>query len=380
MIPYSTQTIDTDDIKAVNKILKSNYLTSGPNVKKFEKMISKYTSSKYSLSFNSATSALHASCLALGLGKGDYFWTVPNSFVSSATCGLLCGAKVDFVDIDQKSNNISIKSLKEKLFKAKKNNLLPKVIIPVHLTGLPCQQDEIWKLSKEFNFKILEDASHAFGSRYKKNIMGNCRWSDVTVFSFHPVKIFTTAEGGAITTNNKKFFKKMSILRDNGLERNQKNFKSVSTKKWYYEHQTLGYNYRMNEIQAALGISQIKKLKNLQIRRKKIANVYNKVFEGNSKIELPIFERKYESSLHLYVIKIKKKRDNILVSLRKKGIYTNVHYLPIHLQPFFKKLGFKSNQFPNSEKYGREALSIPIYPNLNTKDQNKVIKEIKKLI
>ncbi len=380
MIPYSTQTIDTDDIKAVNKILKSNYLTSGPNVKKFEKMISKYTSSKYSLSFNSATSALHASCLALGLGKGDYFWTVPNSFVSSATCGLLCGAKVDFVDIDQKSNNISIKSLKEKLFKAKKNNLLPKVIIPVHLTGLPCQQDEIWKLSKEFNFKILEDASHAFGSRYKKNIMGNCRWSDVTVFSFHPVKIFTTAEGGAITTNNKKFFEKMSLLRDNGLERNQKNFKSISTKKWYYEHQTLGYNYRMNEIQAALGISQIKKLKNLQIKRKKIANVYNKVFEGNSKIELPIFDRKYESSLHLYVIKIKKKRDNILVSLRKKGIYTNVHYLPIHLQPFFKKLGFKSNQFPNSERYGREALSIPIYPNLNTKDQNKVIKEIKKLI
>tara|TARA_B100000900_G_scaffold410208_2_gene427580 strand:- start:1820 stop:2962 length:1143 start_codon:yes stop_codon:yes gene_type:complete len=380
VIPYSTQTIDTDDIKAVNKILKSNYLTSGPNVKKFEKMISKYTSSKYSLSFNSATSALHASCLALGLGKGDYFWTVPNSFVSSATCGLLCGAKVDFVDIDQKSNNISIKSLKEKLFKAKKNNLLPKVIIPVHLTGLPCQQDEIWKLSKEFNFKILEDASHAFGSRYKKNIMGNCRWSDVTVFSFHPVKIFTTAEGGAITTNNKKFFEKMSLLRDNGLERNQKNFKSISTKKWYYEHQTLGYNYRMNEIQAALGISQIKKLKNLQIKRKKIANVYNKVFEGNSKIELPIFDRKYESSLHLYVIKIKKKRDNILVSLRKKGIYTNVHYLPIHLQPFFKKLGFKSNQFPNSERYGREALSIPIYPNLNTKDQNKVIKEIKKLI
>lgn len=380
MIPYSTQTIDKDDIKAVNRILKSNYLTSGPNVKKFEKMISKYTSSKYSLSFNSATSALHASCLALGLGKGDYFWTVPNSFVSSATCGLLCGAKVDFVDIDQNSNNISIKSLKEKLFKAKKNNLLPKVIIPVHLTGLPCQQDEIWKLSKEFNFKILEDASHAFGSSYKKNIMGNCRWSDVTVFSFHPVKIFTTAEGGAITTNNKKFFKKMSIIRDNGLERNQKNFKSVSTKKWYYEHQTLGYNYRMNEIQAALGISQIKKLKNLQIKRKKIANIYNKVFAGNSKIELPLFEKKYVSSLHLYVIKIKKKRDNILVSLRKKGIYTNVHYLPIHLQPFFKKLGFKTNQFPNSEKYGREALSIPIYPNLNTKDQNKVIKEIKKLI
>ena len=380
MIPYSTQTIDTDDIKAVNKILKSNYLTSGPNVKKFEKIISKYTGSKYTLSFNSATSALHASCLALGLGKGDYFWTVPNSFVSSATCGLLCGAKVDFVDIDQKSNNISIKSLKEKLFKAKKNNLLPKIIIPVHLTGLPCQQDEIWKLSKEFNFKILEDASHAFGSRYKKNIMGNCRWSDVTVFSFHPVKIFTTAEGGAITTNNKKFFKRMSIIRDNGLERNQKNFKSVSTKKWYYEHQTLGYNYRMNEIQAALGISQIKKLKNLQIKRKKIAKIYNKVFAGNSKIELPIFEKKYVSSLHLYVIKIKKKRDNILVSLRKKGIYTNVHYLPIHLQPFFKKLGFKTNQFPNSEKYGREALSIPIYPNLNTKDQNKVIKEIKKLI
>ncbi len=380
MIPYSTQTIDTDDIKAVNKILKSNYLTSGPNVKKFEKIISNYTSAKYTLSFNSATSALHASCLALGLGKGDHFWTVPNSFVSSATCGLLCGAKVDFVDIDEKTNNISIKSLKEKLFRAKKNNLLPKVIIPVHLTGLPCQQDEIWKLSKEFNFRILEDASHAFGSRYKKNIMGNCRWSDITVFSFHPVKIFTTAEGGAITTNNKKFFEKMSILRDNGLERNQKYFKSKSTKKWYYEHQILGYNYRMNEIQAALGISQIKKLKKLQNKRKKIANLYNRLFKGNLKIEIPLSSKIYESSLHLYVIKIKKERDNILIRLRKKGIYTNVHYLPIHLHPFFKKLGFKKNQFPNSEKYGREALSIPIYPNLNFKDQIKVINEIKKLV
>ena len=381
MIPYSTQTIDSDDIKSVVKVLKSSFLTNGPTVKKFEKSISGYTNSKYALTFNSATSALHASCMALSLKKGDYFWTIPNSFVSSATCGLLCGAKVDFVDIDVNTNNISIQLLKDKLYRAKKNNTLPKILIPVHLAGFPCNQDEIWELSKEFNFKIVEDASHAFSAKYKKNIVGNCKWSDITVFSFHPVKILTTAEGGATTTNNQDLFKKLSMLRDNGLVRNKKDFKLKNTKKWYYEHQLLGYNYRMNEMQAALGISQLRKVKKFQIKRKKIAKIYSKELSQSSKIDIPIFKEESESSLHLYVIKVKKnKRDNLLIKLKKKGIYTNVHYLPIHLQPYFKKLGFKKGQFPNSEKYGAEALSIPIYPNLKNKEQKKVIKEILRLL
>ena len=381
MIPYSTQTIEKDEIKSVTNVLKSNFLTSGPSIKRFEELISKKTKSKFALSFNSATSALHLSCLALGLKKNDYFWTVPNTFVSSATCGLLCNAKVDFVDIDVSSNNISIPALKDKLFKAKKNKKLPKIIIPVHLAGFPYKQDEIWELSKEFNFKIIEDASHAFGAKYKNNIIGNCKWSDITVFSFHPVKIFTTAEGGAITTNDRDLNKKISLLRDNGLERNFKNFKYKNTKRWYYEHQLLGYNYRMNDIQASLGIAQIKKVNKFHAKRKKVAKFYNEKLSKNKKINIPVFEKYFDPSLHLYVVKIKNnKRDKLLVKLRKKGIYTNVHYLPIHLHPFFKKLGFKSGQYPNSEKYGAEALSIPIYPNLKIKDQKKVIKEILKIL
>ena len=381
MIPYSTQTIEKEEIKSVTDVLKSNFLTGGPPVKRFEELISNKTKSKFALSFNSATSALHLSCLALGLKKNDYFWTVPNTFVSSATCGLLCDAKVDFVDIDASSNNISVSALKDKLHKAKKNKKLPKIVIPVHLAGFPYKQDEIWELSKEFNFKIIEDASHAFGARYKNNIIGNCKWSDITVFSFHPVKIITTAEGGAITTNDKDLKKKISLLRDNGLERNFKNFKYKNTKRWYYEHQLLGYNYRMNDIQASLGITQIKKVNKFHAKRKKIAKLYNKKLSKNSKINIPVFEKYFDPSLHLYVVKIKNnKRDKLLIKLRKKGIYTNVHYLPIHFHPFFKKLGFKSGQYPNSEKYGAEALSIPIYPNLKNKDQKKVIKEILKIL
>tara|TARA_Y100000992_G_scaffold163257_1_gene109493 strand:+ start:89 stop:1234 length:1146 start_codon:yes stop_codon:yes gene_type:complete len=381
VIPYSTQTIEKEEIKSVTDVLKSNFLTGGPPVKRFEELISNKTKSKFALSFNSATSALHLSCLALGLKKNDYFWTVPNTFVSSATCGLLCDAKVDFVDIDASSNNISVRALKDKLHKAKKNKKLPKIVIPVHLAGFPYKQDEIWELSKEFNFKIIEDASHAFGARYKNNIIGNCKWSDITVFSFHPVKIITTAEGGAITTNDKDLKKKISLLRDNGLERNFKNFKYKNTKRWYYEHQLLGYNYRMNDIQASLGITQIKKVNKFHAKRKKIAKLYNKKLSKNSKINIPVFEKYFDPSLHLYVVKIKNnKRDKLLIKLRKKGIYTNVHYLPIHFHPFFKKLGFKSGQYPNSEKYGAEALSIPIYPNLKNKDQKKVIKEILKIL
>ncbi len=384
MIPYSKQTIDKKDIRNVTKILSSDFLTSGPILKKFENRIKKYTKSKYSLCVNSATSALHISCMALGLSKGDYFWTVPNSFISTATCGLLCGSKIDFVDIDYQTNNISISSLKDKLFKAKKYNKLPKVIIPVHLTGNPCELDKIYNLSKEYKFKIIEDASHAFGAKYKNKNIGSCKWSDITVFSFHPVKIFTTGEGGSITTNNKKIYELASLIRDNGIQRNTKKFMNTNTKKWYYEHQMLGYNYRMNEIQAGLGISQISKLNKFYNGRNKIKKYYlKKLSTLNEKLILPNYMKNSKSSLHLFVIKIKKKffnRDKLKIKLLKYGINTNVHYMPIHLQPYFKKLGFKKNQFPISEKYGEEALSLPIYPNLNKKKIDYIIKKIFKIL
>ncbi len=384
MIPYSKQIIDKKDIRNVTKILSSDFLTSGPILKKFENKIKKYTKSKYSLCVNSATSALHISCMALGLGKGDYFWTVPNSFISTATSGLLCGSKVDFVDIDYQTNNISIRSLKDKLFKAKKYNKLPKVIIPVHLTGNPCEMDKIYNLSKEYNFRIIEDASHAFGAKYKNNNIGSCKWSDITVFSFHPVKIFTTAEGGSITTNNKKIYELASLIRDNGIQRDSKKFMNISSKKWYYEHQILGYNYRMNEIQAGLGISQISKLNKFYNERNKIKKYYlNKLSILSEKIILPTYLKNSKSSLHLFVIKIKKKyfnRDKLKIKLLNYGINTNVHYMPIHLQPYFKKLGFKKNQFPLSEKYGEEALSLPIYPYLDKKTIDFIIKKIFKIL
>ena len=381
MIPYGRQEICRDDIRSVTRTLNSDWLTQGPNVQKFEDLVAEKVGSKFAIACNSATSALHLACKSLNLKKGDIVWTSPNSFVASANAAIYCDAKVDFVDIDASSNNISVRALKDKLHKAKKNKKLPKIVIPVHLAGFPYKQDEIWELSKEFNFKIIEDASHAFGARYKNNIIGNCKWSDITVFSFHPVKIITTAEGGAITTNDKDLKKKISLLRDNGLERNFKNFKYKNTKRWYYEHQLLGYNYRMNDIQASLGITQIKKVNKFHAKRKKIAKLYNEKLSKNSKINIPVFEKYFDPSLHLYVVKIKNnKRDKLLIKLRKKGIYTNVHYLPIHFHPFFKKLGFKSGQYPNSEKYGAEALSIPIYPNLKNKDQKKVIKEILKIL
>lgn len=384
MIPYSKQIIDKKDIRNVTKILSSDFLTSGPILKKFENKIKKYTKSKYSLCVNSATSALHISCMALGLGKGDYFWTVPNSFISTATSGLLCGSKVDFVDIDYQTNNISIRSLKDKLFKAKKYNKLPKVIIPVHLTGNPCEMDKIYNLSKEYNFRIIEDASHAFGAKYKNNNIGSCKWSDITVFSFHPVKIFTTAEGGSITTNNKKIYELASLIRDNGIQRDSKKFMNINSKKWYYEHQILGYNYRMNEIQAGLGISQLSKLNKFYNERNKIKKYYlNKLSILSEKIILPTYLKNSKSSLHLFVIKIKKKyfnRDKLKMQLSNHKINTNVHYMPIHLQPYFKKLGFKKNQFPLSEKYGEEALSLPIYPYLDKKTIDFIIKKIFKIL
>jgi UDP-4-amino-4,6-dideoxy-N-acetyl-beta-L-altrosamine transaminase len=380
MIPYGKQNIDEDDIESVVNVLKSPLITQGLIVPKFERSISRLTGSKYSVSFNSATSALHSACLALGLTKGDIAWTVPNSFVASANCILLTGANVDFVDIDFDTKNISIENLKEKLKTAKKINKLPKVVIPVHFSGEPTIQEEIKKLSKEYGFKILEDASHAIGASRNKEMVGSCKWSDITVFSFHPVKIITTGEGGMATCNNLQLYKKLNLLRSHGVTRD---FDKKNYGDWFYKQIDLGFNYRMTDIAAALGLSQLKKLNFFLKSRRRIASLYNSLL-SELPLSRPYTDKLNKSSWHLYVVNfaIKKSKDRdirniIYKDLRNNGYGVNVHYIPIHIHPFYKKMGFNKGDFPNSERYYETALSLPIFPNLKEKDQKKVAEIIK---
>ncbi len=378
-LPYGRQDIQNEDIKGVIKVLKSDWLTQGPTVEKFEKKVTKFCKSKFSIASNSATSALHISCLALGVGKNDKVWTSSNSFVASANCALYCGAKIDFIDIDPRNYNMCPESLEIKLKKTSKKNL-PKVVIPVHMGGLPCDMIKIYKLSKKYNFRIIEDASHAIGARYGKNqkfIVGNCQHSDITVFSFHPVKIITTGEGGMSLTNNQKLYEKMQLFRSHGITKNKKLMTKKPDGPWYYQQINLGYNYRMNDIEASLGIEQLKRVKSYIRKRNEIAKYYNKKLHCLP-INLPKYNNDYKSSYHLYIITIKKNskksRNEIFRYLRKKKILANVHYIPIHTQPFFKKLGFTNGYCPNAENYYYNAISLPIYPKLKKKDQDFVIK------
>ncbi len=376
MIPYSRQAISKKDINAVNKVLKSKFLTQGPEVKKFEYFIKKFTKAKYAIAVNSGTSALHLSCLGLGLNKNDYLWTAPNTFVSTANCALHCGAKVDFVDIDKDDFNISIEKLKYKL-KHTRPSKLPKILIPVHFAGLPTYQDEIFKLSKKYGFRVIEDASHSLGATYKKEKVGSCKWSDITVLSFHPVKIATSGEGGMILTNNKKVYDKIKILRTHGI------YKAKSFKPWYYEQLDLGYNFRMSDIHAALGLSQSKSIKKFINKRNKIAKTYlNKL--KNLPIKFQKINKYCKSTYHLFTIsielkKIKNTYNKIFSTLRNNNIFVNLHYLPVHLHPYYKKMGFKKNDFPISEDYSNRSMSIPVFYNLNIRSQNKVIILLKKL-
>ena len=304
MIPYSRQNINSKDILEVKKILKSNYLTQGEKVPKFEKLVSKFTKSNYAVAVNSASSALHIACVALNIKKNDIVWTVPNTFVASANCAIHCGAIVDFVDIDPNNWNISISELEKKLRLAKRKNKLPKLLIPVHFAGLPTEQEKIWKLSKKYKFKIIEDASHSIGAKYKNELSGSCKWSDITVFSFHPVKIITTGEGGMALTNNKKLAEKMRILRTNGISQLNFLFKKNKILPWYYEHITPGFNYRMNDISAALGISQFKRLKKFVKKRNLIALKYKKYFRGLP-LKFQKIDKNFYSSYHLFPIQFK---------------------------------------------------------------------------
>jgi len=384
MIPYSKQSINNTDIRAVHKVLKSDFLTQGPISKIFEKKLCKIVGAKSATTFNSATSALHISCLALGVGKGDIVWTCTNSFVASANCAEYCGAKVDLVDINIENFNISITDLKAKLKKAKKIKKLPKVVIPVHFTGLPCDMKNIYKLSKRYRFKIIEDASHAIGAKYLNQNIGNCKYSNITVFSFHPVKIITTAEGGAALTNNENLDNKLKILRTHGIVRDKKYLKTKINKGWYYEFQKLGYNYRLNEIQSALGLSQLKRLKKWVTYRNKLASIYRRELK-DLPIIMPKIEKEYYSSYHLFVIRLKKNkkkisRDQIYEILKKKGIMTNVHYIPIHTQPYYKQKGFKNSNFPKAMEYFKTCLSLPMYVGLTKSKQAKVIKNLRNIL
>ena len=372
--PYSRQKVDKEDIDSVTKVLRSDFLTQGPKSVEFEKKLSVYTGAKYVSAVNSATSGLYLACRALGLKKNDYAWTTPNTFVSSANCIINCGAKVDFVDIDYETNNLCASNLEKKLIKAKKDKKLPALLIPVHIGGTSCNMKKIKELSKKYGFFILEDASHCIGGRYKDTPIGSCRYSDVCVFSFHPVKIITTGEGGIATTNNKKIDSRLKNLRSHGLERNQKEFKLKTTPSWYYEQHALGFNYRLNEIQASLGISQMKKLDNFIGLRIKIAKSYDKKIM-NPLIIKPDLDNHVGSSFHLYIVKVKE-RDRFHEYLKENKIFTTVHYFPIHMQPYYQALGFKNGDFPESEKYGYYAISLPIYPDLNKQKLNKVIKII----
>ena len=378
MIPYSRQYLFPKDIKNVNKVLRSDYLTQGKEIPKFEKKISNFCKSKYALVVNSATSALHLTCLALGLKKKDYLWTVPITFVASSNCALYCGAKIDLVDIDKDTLNIDIKCLEKKLKIAKKRKKLPKILVPVHFAGNPCDLKKLSQLAKKYKFKIIEDASHALGSRYMDRNIGNNSFTDATVFSFHPVKSITSGEGGAVVCRDKKIYQKIKMLREHGIVKERKFFNlKKKDQPWYYEQQLLGYNYRMSDISAALGNSQLSSLKLFIKKRNKIAKIYekklNKKFISFQKIEKNSF-----SSRHLFIIKIAKKFHNKIFNyLRKNNIYVQIHYIPIYKQPYYKKnFNFNAKNYPNSEKYYSEAISIPIFFNLSVKKQFYVIKLI----
>jgi len=375
VIPYGRQDVDQADIDAVVDVLKSDFLTQGPVTPKFEDAVATYCGVKHAVSVNSATSALHIACLALGVGAGDRVWTSPITFVASANCALYCGASVDFVDIDPLTYNMSVTALEEKLINAEKLGRLPKVLIPVHLTGQSCEMEAIHLLSKKYGFKIIEDASHAIGGRYQNVAVGSCKYSDITVFSFHPVKIITTAEGGLALTNATDLARKMELFRSHGITREAAEMVGASDGPWYYQQIELGFNYRMTELQAALGLSQMTRLDQFVQVRHQIFEQYNSQLDQGH-IQLPWQHPDTYSSLHLYVVRVKAtptlSRLDIFNQLRSAGIGVNLHYIPVYLQPYYRKLGFEVGHCRNAEQYYAEAISLPMYTQLDIEKQQYV--------
>ncbi|MCR6672042.1 UDP-4-amino-4,6-dideoxy-N-acetyl-beta-L-altrosamine transaminase [Devosia ginsengisoli] len=374
MIPYGRQWIDDADVAAVVSVLKSDFLTQGPQVPRFEASVAAYCGIEHAVAVNSATSALHIACLALGVGPGDTVWTSPNTFVASANCARYCGAAVDFVDIDPATLNLCPDALAEKLEIAARNGTLPKVVIPVHFAGTPCEMERIHALSEQYGFAIVEDASHAIGARYRDTIVGDCRYSDITVFSFHPVKIITTAEGGLATTRSAELARKMRLFRSHGVTRDIDDLEAKDEGAWYYEQTCLGYNYRMSELHAALGVSQMAHLDAWVARRHKVRARYDAAFVDGP-IEHLAPDVGTTSALHLYTVQVDRRRA-VFERMRSRGIGVNVHYIPVHTQPDFRKLGFRTGQFPRSERYYDRAISLPIFGAISDDQVDIVIREI----
>jgi UDP-4-amino-4,6-dideoxy-N-acetyl-beta-L-altrosamine transaminase len=382
MIPYGRQDITDADIEAVVSVLKSDFLTQGPAIPRFEEAAINYCGVSHAVAVNSATSALHIACMALGLGRQDWLWTVPTTFVASANCAIYCGAMVDFVDIDPHKFTMSPEALERKLKAAEKTGRLPKIVVPVHLCGQPCDLAAIHALGQRYGFKIIEDASHAVGATYRNEPIGNCRFSDVTVFSFHPVKIITTAEGGMALTNDADLAERMRRARSHGITRNPADMTHPPEGPWYYQQIDIGYNYRITDIQAALGLSQFDRLDHYVAKRNELAARYNSLLEG-----APLASQRPNadgySAFHLYVVRIdharsRKSKPDLFAALIKDGIGVNLHYIPVHLQPYYAKMGFVRGQFPESEAYYNETMSLPLYPGLTFENQDCVVQALLK--
>ena len=381
MIPYGHQEILPQDIEAVTKVLQSDWLTQGPWVEKFEEAVATYCQAKYAVACSNATAALHLACLALGIGEGDIVWTSTNTFVASANCARYCGATVDFIDICSKTYNINIDELDKKLQLAEKNNRLPKLIIPVHFAGQSCDMHALKQLANKYKFYIVEDASHAIGGKYRNEPVGNCRYSDITVFSFHPVKIITTGEGGMALTNNNNLAKKIKLLRTHGVTRDTELMETTSHGDWYYQLINLGFNYRITDLQCALGYEQLQRLNQYVNQRKKIAEKYQNALSGLPLL-LPSIDNKSDSAWHLYVVQIdknrtKKTRSEIFHYLREAEIGVNVHYIPVHTQPYYQKQGFKVGDFPVAENYYENTLTLPMYSSMSNKDFDFIVTKLK---
>lgn len=377
MIPYGRQSIEQADIDAVVKVLTSDFLTQGPMVPLFEEGVARHVGAAHALAVNSATSALHIACLALGLGPGDHLWTSSITFVASANCGRYCGAEVDFVDIDPQTYNLCMAALAQKLEQAERYGKLPKIVVPVHLCGQSCDMATLHALSQRYRFSVIEDASHAIGGKYQDNFIGDCRYSDITVFSFHPVKIITTAEGGMVLTNSAALADKMALLRSHGITRNSSQMTHEPDGPWYYQQLVLGFNYRMTELQAALGLSQLSRLDRYVSRRQALASRYARLLSGLP-VTQPFQLPDCYSAFHLYVIrlqlnKITATHRQVFETLRAEGIGANLHYIPVHTQPYYTKLGFSRGDFPVSEQYYEEAISLPIFQEMTESQQDDVV-------
>ncbi len=380
-IPYGRQTISEDDIAAVVDVLRSDWLTQGPAIPAFEQALARLSGAQHAVATNSATSALHIACLALGVGPGDHVWTTPNTFVASANCARYCGADVDFVDIDSRTMNLSVQDLAAKLSVARERGTLPKVLIPVHFAGLPCDMEAISALALEYGFRVIEDASHAIGARYRGEPVGNGRYSDITIFSFHPVKIITTGEGGAAVTNDAALAARMELLRSHGITRDVKTFHNDYLGPWQYEQHELGFNYRMTDLQAALGNSQLHRVDEFVARRNALADRYDTLLQGLP-LQRPYRSPDHLSACHLYVIRLDASQMHrpVFDALRAAGIMVNLHYTPVHLQPYYQHLGFAPGDFPQAERHAACAISLPLYPALSNDELERVATTLSKAI